>query len=596
MNATTERNNRYQEDHRRLLDYVETGSEAAFAQLVRAHLSFVYSVCLRELHDRDSAHDAAQTVFLILAQKAKSIRRGAALTSWLFQTSCLVARDYRRKERTRLLYEEDAFRQKVEKESASANEWQEEVWRRIDPHLNRALASLKPGERDAVLLRFFDEMSLREVGDALRISEDSARMRINRALEKMRRALAGAGIVIGVGALSALLTEHAANAAVPPSNLLAGLNPPYGSPQQARAVRQTIGRMKLLSYKPAFLAVAGATLALSGYLTTAHYLPTNRPAAGRASTVAPLHPADDAEVRGFLAALTLPDNFSLRATSASHAVITDADRRLYVDSHRKTLDAGLRSGTISRAQYDQNLKAYENMVSSDNPSFAYRLTTVISGRQSGVAAELRGEYKIGPEPYFALVFNGGETVYILGKELQRTAGAPFAALRENRRWLAMPGLGTGLIPIVRSVNREDTAAYLASSEGAVTRLRCEVYTEEEGGPSDAYAEGVAVVKKSRGKPQILSMNPDGLADARLPEWRFSDFALLKGVWAAKRIVQTSYAPTAFEPKPGTNGKEFTNRLLPLYETDTHIKQISASSLPDAAFEIEKRVSKERGTR
>jgi len=189
-----------------LQEYVNRKSEAAFAKLVEKHLKLVYGICYRETGDEQVAEDAVQIVFLLLAQKAGSITKGASLAGWLFTASRLVSRNAKRRE---------IRRKKVE--AAAALEMEKitpgGVWTQIDPHLNEALAALPGSDRQAVLLRFFEGLSVREVADELGSTESAAKVKIWRSLQKMRQFLATKGVAVTAVVLSAELVAHPAKAA-----------------------------------------------------------------------------------------------------------------------------------------------------------------------------------------------------------------------------------------------------------------------------------------------------------------------------------------------------------------------------------------------
>ena len=193
------------QDDKLLTQYARDGSQAAFGQLVARHLTLVYSTCLRETGLPSQAEDAAQVVFLLLARKAKSLRAGPSLAGWLYKAARFVAKDVRKQEARRHLREEAVMQEETRRQEQFAPEW--EV---VEPLLNDALSALKPGEREAVLLRFIEGHSLAETGAALGLSEDAARMRVARAVEKMRRHLTARGAAVTVVILTGLLTSEAA--------------------------------------------------------------------------------------------------------------------------------------------------------------------------------------------------------------------------------------------------------------------------------------------------------------------------------------------------------------------------------------------------
>jgi RNA polymerase sigma factor (sigma-70 family) len=194
------------QDNQLLTQYARTGSDAAFSQIVARHLPLVYRTCRRELGSETLAEDAAQVVFLLLARKAKTLRAGPSLAGWLFQTARFVAKDVRKQEQRRKRREEAIMQQAISQQITPTPEWNS-----IEPLLNNALSSLKPAEREAVLLRFFEGLTLAETGTLLGLSEDAARMRVTRAVDKLRRYLASHGAAVTGVVLTGLLTAEAAH-------------------------------------------------------------------------------------------------------------------------------------------------------------------------------------------------------------------------------------------------------------------------------------------------------------------------------------------------------------------------------------------------
>ena len=189
--------------------YAQEDSQEAFAALTARYLSLVYSVCLREVHDPDLAQDVTQAVFLLLARTAPAFRSKTALPGWLFRTARFAAQNARTREQRRRHYEEKAT-QMMQQQNEGAGD---AAWSEIEPVLNSALAALREGERECVLLRFFQGLSFAETGTALGLSEEAARKRVTRALEKMQRFFGKEGIVVPGLALPALLAGHASKAA-----------------------------------------------------------------------------------------------------------------------------------------------------------------------------------------------------------------------------------------------------------------------------------------------------------------------------------------------------------------------------------------------
>jgi RNA polymerase sigma factor (sigma-70 family) len=194
------------DDAQLLRRYAEAGSESAFSELVSRHIDLVYSAALRQVAgDTHLAQDVAQTVFADLARKARIVSRHGVLTGWLYQATRFAAAKVVRTERRRATREKEALA--MRELSADAN------WERLGPVLDEAMSRLGAKDRDAVLLRYFERKELRAVGDALGTSEEAARKRVSRALERLRRYLTARGVTLSAAALAAALTGSAVQAA-----------------------------------------------------------------------------------------------------------------------------------------------------------------------------------------------------------------------------------------------------------------------------------------------------------------------------------------------------------------------------------------------
>lgn len=181
-----------------LAAYHTHGDESAFAALVRRHESLVYAACWRRLQNATLAQDAAQMTFLLLSEKARALRDHPNLAGWLYQSANFQASNLLKKELNRVRIAA-SLESAGTTEPAPASQPGEE-------HLDDALLELREPEREAVVLRFFAGRSLREVGAAQGVSEDGARKRISRALERMAEFLRGRGAAsASVAAISALL-------------------------------------------------------------------------------------------------------------------------------------------------------------------------------------------------------------------------------------------------------------------------------------------------------------------------------------------------------------------------------------------------------
>lgn len=201
-------------DDAELLHHFATeGSEAAFAELVHRYIDLVYAAALRRLGgDTHGAADVAQQVFVSLARQARQLARHTVLPAWLYAATRNVAIDHVRRELRRKAREREAHLMHEADENARGDTASSE-WERLRPMLDAAMDELGERDREAVVLRFFAQRPYAAVGAALSISEDAARMRVDRALEKLRIRLATHGITSTGAALGTVLAQQAVAAA-----------------------------------------------------------------------------------------------------------------------------------------------------------------------------------------------------------------------------------------------------------------------------------------------------------------------------------------------------------------------------------------------
>jgi RNA polymerase sigma factor (sigma-70 family) len=182
----------------------------------------VYSAAWRQTGDADLAEEAAQAVFVLLTRKALHLRGGVIIAGWLYRTACLTARRALRDQTRRRIKDREA----VEMRLTDSNN---EVWSRLEPHLDAALANLGEADRTAIVLRFLERRSFRDVAATLNLSEVASKKRVSRALEKLRIGLTRQGVTLGVSAIAAAL--------LPPSCAASAWNKPRVLPTQWRLDR-----------------------------------------------------------------------------------------------------------------------------------------------------------------------------------------------------------------------------------------------------------------------------------------------------------------------------------------------------------------------
>ncbi len=241
------------EDSQLLSRFAKERSESEFGELVARHLPLVYSTALRQTAgDAHLAKDISQLVFADLARKAPSLSENIILAGWLHRATVFAARQTLRGENRRRLREQHAVTMNaISSESESAD------WQQIRPILDEALDRLDKTDRDALLLRFFEQQSLAQIGATLGGSEDAVRKRIVRALEKLRSILQKRGVTTTAAVLSATISANAIQTV--PTGLAATLT--TASLTIAAATGTTLTLLKIMTFTPLKAGIVALALA-----------------------------------------------------------------------------------------------------------------------------------------------------------------------------------------------------------------------------------------------------------------------------------------------------------------------------------------------
>jgi RNA polymerase sigma factor (sigma-70 family) len=245
------------DDSALLRQYAENNSDEAFAALVTRHINLVYSVALRQTCNPHAAEEITQAVFIILARKAAQLRHDKALSSWLFQATRLTANNFIRGESRRHRREEEAYMQSVLNEAGT------DVWPKIAPMLDNAVAGLCEKDRKAIVLRFYEGRNLREVGMALGASEDAAEKRVNRALEKLRKFFTKRGVTLSSVAITGAISANSVQAA-PVGLTISTVSVVKGSAATVSILTLVKGTLKVMTWTKCKFALGIATTILLG--------------------------------------------------------------------------------------------------------------------------------------------------------------------------------------------------------------------------------------------------------------------------------------------------------------------------------------------
>jgi uncharacterized protein (TIGR03435 family) len=252
------------DDFALLRRYIERDSEEAFAALVTRHVNKVYSVALRYTGNPQQAEEITQAVFVILARKSRHLSKRVILEGWLYETTRLTAVTSIRSEIRRARREQEAQMQ------TTLNESESDLWTQIAPLLDAALAGLNKKDRHAVVLRFFYGRSMKEIGTALGGSEGTARMRINRAIEKLRKFFKKRGISSTTATIAGAISSNSVQAApVALAKSVTAVAIAKGVAAGGSTLTLVKGALKIMAWSKAKTAVVtGAIVLLAAGTTT----------------------------------------------------------------------------------------------------------------------------------------------------------------------------------------------------------------------------------------------------------------------------------------------------------------------------------------
>jgi RNA polymerase sigma factor (sigma-70 family) len=198
-------------DQQLLRQFAESRADGPFEEVIRRHVDLVYSAAKRLVVDPHLAEDVSQAVFAALAQEplevARKLESGAPLSGWLHLTTRNIAAKTVRAEMRRRAREEKAIAMHDRSPADHDPEWNQ-----LAPQLDHALSELSEKDRDALLLRFFEHKTAREIGQCLGVSEEAAQKRVRRALEDLRAIFVRRGLTLPSATLGACLTANSVQA------------------------------------------------------------------------------------------------------------------------------------------------------------------------------------------------------------------------------------------------------------------------------------------------------------------------------------------------------------------------------------------------
>jgi len=176
-------------DEQYIINRVLKGDTDAFGLLVKRYQKPIFNLMYRMSGSFDEAAELTQEAFIKAYEKLEHFQPGKKFFSWLYAVGINHAKDLIRKNKRRRYFEENSEKTS---ELGCLSEQQDSMYDRLDfQQIEKVLVGMPLKYREAIILRYHEEMSLRDIAQALQISVSAAKMRVSRGLEMLRRAFHG---------------------------------------------------------------------------------------------------------------------------------------------------------------------------------------------------------------------------------------------------------------------------------------------------------------------------------------------------------------------------------------------------------------------
>lgn len=236
------------DDAQLLAEFTRNESETAFATLVTRYVNLVYSTALRFTRNPHHAEEITQAVFVILARKAGGLGRSTVLSGWLYQAARLTAANFMKSEARRQRREQEAYMQSTLNDPDA-------TWELITPMLDEAMGGLGEADRNAIVLRFFENRNTAEVAAALKTTEAAVHKRTHRALEKLRKIFTKRGVTLSSALIAGAVSANSVQGAPIGLAAMVSATAAKGAAISGSTITFIKGALKLMAWTKAKMAI-----------------------------------------------------------------------------------------------------------------------------------------------------------------------------------------------------------------------------------------------------------------------------------------------------------------------------------------------------
>lgn len=180
--------------------YVNTQRNPYFEALYTRYCDKVYRKCLSFTKNSERAEDFTHDIFIRVVTKLSGFREQAKFSTWLYSVTYNYCMDQLRSPRQKEVYSDEPYEGVGLYDDDDAEVAEMEAQR-----LNRALDHLTSDERGLLMMKYQDDISIRDIAEAQQITESAVKMRLMRAKEKLRKRYLEAlifWVLVGIKALT----------------------------------------------------------------------------------------------------------------------------------------------------------------------------------------------------------------------------------------------------------------------------------------------------------------------------------------------------------------------------------------------------------